>query len=119
MYGFSLKKSAWKLELLKWVTFKFYPSLNPAGILIVCGDSHIIFVLPALSYTQGSLRLQLPAEGRRLVQIRELAALAGAEQGAGGGAAPMLLGQFSGAGFYFLFFISSKLVTSISTESSL
>lgn len=50
MCGFSLKKSAWELELSKCITVKLYPSLRPAGMIIVCGDSHIIFVLCALLY---------------------------------------------------------------------
>lgn len=63
---FSEEKNAWELELSKWITFKFYPSLNPAGMIIVCGDSHIIFVLPTFSYTWGSLHLQLTKVRRHL-----------------------------------------------------
>lgn len=50
MCGFSLKKSAWELELSKCITFKLYPSLDPAGMILLCGDSHMMFVLCALLY---------------------------------------------------------------------
>lgn len=48
MCGFSLKKSAWELELSECITFKLCPSLHPAGMIIVCGDSRLMFVLCAL-----------------------------------------------------------------------
>lgn len=48
MCCFSLKKSAWELELSECITFKLYSSLDPAGMIILCGDSHLIFVLCAL-----------------------------------------------------------------------